>query len=379
MSVSRTCSAAALTLTVAASLVLLNAPDATAQGCVASRLDAPSGPMNPEGREYYLPAGRWEASLGYRHFRSHRHFVGSIEQDGSPDAVEGDRSSSEVVNHINIPELTLSYGISDRFSTTLDVPIDILHRRNPPRAASATSPARPPSYTDGNGIGDITLMGRYWVGHPAHTTTQNLSVGLGIKLPTGKNDVMGTFWSTSGGTLHTIVHPVDQSIQPGDGGVGIMTEVLAFKSFGSVTAYATGSYLFNPRGTNGVETGRSSPYEAIMSVADQYGARVGLGMPVRAVKGLGLSLGARLEGVPAYDVIGSSEGFRRPGYSIGIEPSISYSWGKSSFSISVPYLIYRNRTQSWADKQRTIDTGNLVHGDAAFADYILIGGFTKRF
>ncbi|HEV7501567.1 MAG TPA: transporter, partial [Vicinamibacteria bacterium] len=97
------------------------------------------------------------------------------------------------------------------------------------------------------------------------------------------------------------------------------------------------------------------------------------------IKGLGLSLSARLEGVPSSDLFGSSAGFRRPGYSIGIEPGLSYSFKKTAFSVSVPWLVRRDRTQSYADKLATVATGKFVNGDAAFADYIVIAGFSRRF
>ncbi len=314
-------------LGIAVSASLLGVTDAHAQGCVASRMNAPSSPTDQTGNEYYLKDGKWQASFGYRNFMSHRHFVGE----------------------------------------------------NPPSAATATRPAVPPVYTDGNGIGDLTLLARYWVANPTQHSNQNISVGLGFKLPTGKDDINGTFKRVVNNTLQDWVHPVDQSIQPGDGGFGYIAELQAFKSFGSVTAFLSGGYLFNPKGTNGVQTGRSNPNEAIMSVADQFGARVGVGMPLRFAKGLAVSLGARLEGVPSSDVFGSSAGFRRPGYSVGIEPGVSYSWKSTAFSFSVPYLVYRNRTQSYADKLATVATGTFVNGDAAFADYIFIAGFTKRF
>jgi hypothetical protein len=377
MKTSRTSLAVVSTLSIVAGLAAFGAPEAGAQGCVASRLNAPSSPMNTEGTEYYLAKGKWQLSLGYRNFFSHRHFVGDVEQDGSPGT--RDRTLNPVENHVHIPEIAVTYGISDRWSATLDVPIPLLYRRNPPRSASATSPAVPAIYTNAKGIGDTNLMGRFWVASPSHNVTQNLSVGLGIKFPTGKDDAEGTFAQVVGGQVAPWVHPVDQSIQPGDGGFGFITEVQAFKSFGSVTAYFTGEYLFNPKGTNGVPTGRSDPNEAIMSVADQFGARVGAAVPLSFLKGLGVSLGARLEGIPVYDLFGSSAGFRRPGYSIGIEPGISYSWGLNSFAFSFPYLVYRNRTQSYADKLRTTETGTYHQGDAAFADYIFIAGYTRRF
>ncbi len=374
----RVCVAASSVLTFV-SLVALAVPSARAQGCVASRLDAPSGPVNPEGNAYYLAKGKWQVTFGYRNYFSHRHFVGDIEQNGSPQAIEGDRSKNPVENHVNIPEIAVTYGFSDRWSASVDLPIEVMERRNPQRAATATSPAVPAVYTNARGIGDAVIMGNFWLANPARRFDQNLMIGLGIKLPTGNDNVDGTFLRVQNGQLQNWVHPVDQSIQLGDGGVGIMTQLQAFKTFGPVTAYLSGEYLINPRGTNGVQTGRSDPNEAIMSVADQFGARIGVGMPIRLLKGLAVSLGGRLEGVPAPDLIGSSAGFRRPGYSIGIEPAVSYAWGKTSFSFSFPYLVYRNRTQSYADKLATIATGTYTQGDAAFADYIFIAGFSTRF
>jgi hypothetical protein len=169
---------------------------------------------------------------------------------------------------------------------------------------------------------------------------------------------------------------VDQSIQPGDGGFGLVTELQAFKAVGKVTLFAAGSYLFNPRPTNGVQTFRGRPSEAVMSVADQYAARAGLSVPVGKV---GLSFGARLEGVPAEDLIGSSEGFRRPGYSIAVEPGVSYSWKGNAVSLSVPYLVRRVRTQSVSDKLESQRLGRHVQGDAAFADFVVVVGFSRRF
>jgi hypothetical protein len=284
-----------------------------------------------------------------------------------------------VENHVNIPEIVVNYAFTDRFSATVDVPIPIMQRRNPPRAATATSPAVPAVYTDGRGLGDVNLLGRFWVGSPSHHSNQNLSIGVGVKLPTGQDDVEGEFVRVVDGTIQPWVHPVDQSIQLGDGGYGFITELQAFKTLGPVTAYVTGGYLFNPKGTNGVQTGRGNPNEAIMSVADQFAARLGANVPLKFLTGLSMGLAGRLEGVPSSDLFGSSEGFRRPGYSIGIEPSLSYSWGKNSFAFAFPYLVYRNRTQSYSDQLATASTGRFTQGDAAFADYVFIAGFTRRF
>jgi hypothetical protein len=367
----------------ALALMLAQAGTAGAQGCVASRMNAPgscaahmgeSGTRDTDGTSYYLPQGRWQTSFGYRWFRSHRHFVGSVEQNGVPPA-ERDRSANEVINHVHIPDLALSYGLADRLSLNLDVPVLIARRKNPGNAT------RPLQRTDARGIGDVNLLARYWVGSPTGHSPQNLSLGLGFKLPTGQKDVEDEVLVQNATTrlLEPVMRPVDQSIQPGDGGFGVVGELQGFKGIGEATFYGSASYLLNPRETNGVPTNRGRENEAIMSVSDQYAARVGVGAPVPFARKVGLSLSARLEGVPVHDLVGGSEGFRRPGYSIGVEPGISYTWKRNAISASVPYLVRRVRPQSVPDIEQSALTGTHVQGDAAFADYIVVVGFSRRF
>ena len=79
----------------------------------------------------------------------------------------------------------------------------------------------------------------------------------------------------------------------------------------------------------------------------------------------------RLECVPAEDLIGGSNGFRRPGYVLSAEPVVAYKVKKTQFYVSVPVALQRDRTQSVPDKIRTEKTGVYAQGDAAFADYTI--------
>src|SRR5262249_39809721 len=149
---------------------------------------------------------------------------------------------------------------------------------------------------------------------------QNVSLGLGVKIPTGKDDVTDSF-QTFGAP---VVQTVDQSIQPGDGGWGIGLRAAGFKTLGSsFTLVSTLNYLSNPRATNGVRTSRPRASEAIMSVRDQSLARLGAQFPVWSKQKLSGTLAARIEGVPAHDLLGPSDGFRRPGYALSIEPGVA--------------------------------------------------------
>jgi hypothetical protein len=172
------------------------------------------------------------------------------------------------------------------------------------------------------------------------------------------------------------VRTVDQSIQPGDGGWGVIVDMSGFRALGATgeyALYASGAYLINPEGTNGTPTFRGRESEAIMSIADQYLFRTGALAAPASWKGFGLGLGGRIEGVPPHDLFGSSEGFRRPGYAVSVEPSISWTSGIHSLSLSVPIAVQRNRQRNTSD---ILVDG---HGDAAFADYVVLMGYWHRF
>jgi hypothetical protein len=234
-----------------------------------------------------------------------------------------------------------------------------------------------------SGISDLTVTGRYWLGDPKRHS-QNVSLGLGIKLPTGNDRAEDDFLvRVQDGVPIEERLPVDQSIQPGDGGWGIVPELQAFKAFGRFVVFASGTYLISPRETN--DFLRSGPSTTIddsgalnhlLSVADQYAARVGV---ATSVKKLGVNLGLRWEGTRASDLIGGSRGRRRPGYTLGIDPGVSYSWGGYSVSLNVPYAIRRVRNQNYADRLESQETGHFENGDAAFADYAILIGFSRRF
>jgi hypothetical protein len=369
-----------IAVTATAVVVALAPAEARAQGCVASRIEAPSGPTDPEGASYFLAKGKWQANVGFQGYRSHRHFVGSVEQNIANTAkgtAERAREGTEVINHVYQPGIAISYGLTDRLSITADQPYFRAVRRSP------VGGNRPSFATDSAGLSDLTLTSRYWLGNPEKHTHGNVSVGFGFKLPTGADKVEDDFLVSvdpSTGARKFERRPVDQSVQPADGGFGLIAEVTAFKAFGKVVAFASGQYLANPREQNSflrnpLDT-NPDPVTGRLSVADQYSARLGLGTSFNK---LGVSLATRLQGVPSSDLIGGDLGRRRPGYSWAIEPGLSYSFKRSALSLSVPVLFYRNRTQALADKLESKETGKFENGDAAYADYVVIGSYNIRF
>lgn len=234
--------------------------------------------------------------------------------------------------------------------------------------------------TTATGLGDIRVTAYAWIFD--QNDRGNVQFGLGVKLPTGDYQYQDFFYKTD---TSEVLAPVDQSIQPGDGGTGFTVELNSYVNiYKGIGAYGNFYYLSNPRNHNGVSTKRGGTPTAtdlkyrgyVMSVADQYAVRGGINYQLM---NLTVSAGLRVEGIPSEDLIGDSNGFRRPGYTIGFEPSLSYHYKSFDFYASVPLALDRNRVQNDVDKRRTADSGTLVIGDAAFADYSINLGVSFRF
>jgi len=222
----------------------------------------------------------------------------------------------------------------------------------------------------------------YWLLNPAKSSRANVQMGLGIKLPTGDYRYQDYFHKNDS---LKILGPVDQSIQLGDGATGITLEANSFYAFSKRTSVKMNAYyLSNPREQNGVSTARGSAPSAtaiaygsdVMSVPDQYMLRAGVNY---VLDKFSFSGGMRMECVPAKDLIGGNNVFRRPGYVISVEPVVAYKIKRTQLYVSVPFAIERNRTQSVPDKIRSTKTGVYAQGDAAFSNYTINFGASFSF
>lgn len=327
------------------------------QGCVAIRQF--SGIGNAVGQLNVQSKGDWNLSTNYRYFKSFRHFRGTHEE---PNRIE---DNTEVINWSHGVDFNIGYSFTDRIYGLVSIPFAYNER------SSLYEHGRQSRHTTySGGLADVRVGAGYWLLSGEKATKGNLALGLGVKLPTGDYNAESTFYNV-GPNGSSEIRPVDQSIQLGDGGFGITLESQGLKEFKPfLFGYYNAFYLLNPRNTNGTLTNRSRQSEAIMSVPDQYALRVGLFYGIKSIHGLGFSLGGRLEGVPIRDVVGESDGFRRPGYVISVEPGLSYMLGNVTATLNVPVALVRNRTRSLTDIiESTPD--NFRHGDAAFADYLI--------
>jgi hypothetical protein len=354
-----------------------------AQGCVAIRTVGGLNTMEHAGMMHIgmdsthaMPEPKkWDFNIAYRYFNSFRHYNGTVEQ------TQRIKDGTEVRNFNRTIDLSLVRTLNEQWSIGVALPL-IYNERSSKYEHISNLPTSPRFVTSAGGIGDARITLYKWLWAPKPGRKGNLMGGIGLKLPTGNYKATDDFTYKLNATR---VGPVDQSIQLGDGGLGVTIELSAFRQINNTwSLYGNAFYLINPRDNNGVSTARGGTPTAaaikytsdVMSVPDQYLIRAGSNWTKNA---LTLSLGARYECIPTFDLIGKNSGFRRPGTVIAVEPGANYQFKKFNLYAYVPVSVFRERNQSQPDILRTIDTKVFARGDAAFANYALNIGIGYRF
>jgi hypothetical protein len=343
--------------------ICVSASHLSAQGCILARSPEQSG--LPTGQGGTLEPGHFQITVGERHQFSYQHYVGDVYQEYRA------QDKTQVENRINLITTNLTYQWTPRISFEIDAPWLFASRK------SQNSPIKYAS----SGLGDTIIGANSWLRNPTHAPRNNLSVGLGLLMPTGNDDVQNTVDTNTTGTgpAVEVTAPVDYSIQPGNGGWGLVTEWMGYQRAGkSLVFYTDGDYIATQGGTNGIQRGATlsttTPLNNYVAISDQYLMEAGVSFPVSHVKGLSATFGPRDEGVPAKNLFpNSNDGFRRPGFAVTAGPGAQYSRGSNLLTAGVYKAVHRDRTSSYPDSVYG------THGDAAFAQYVWLASLTHRF
>jgi hypothetical protein len=212
------------------------------------------------------------------------------------------------------------------------------------------------------GVGDTTLFAQCSLLNQQSNPFQNVSVGLGMKIPTGSWNLHATIPDETGrNPRRRSMYP--PAILPGDGGVGILAGYDMWKilrapnELRGLTVFSSAIYLINARNTNGTPSMVQSlgvPLSPIFlgrltnSVTDSYSMTAGASMRLPGtwnkphLKGLRPRVAWHWEGTPTYDLIGGSGGFRQPGCSMSFAPGLTYASGKNFLFAEVPIVFWRH-------------------------------------
>jgi hypothetical protein len=345
----------AAALLAIASVPLLST-SAAAQGCEPIRFTVPIS-LGGEGQAYQ-PRHEWKATLAYRRLMSNQWFVGTERND---DLAPG---GSAPVFAIHTGIFDLAYGVSDRMTLHVSVPFS-------KGSFTRTWPDGQQHTQHATGIGDISVQGEAWLLAPRTHESGNVSIGLGLKMPTGSHSKPSQFYVASG----PVDFPADQTIQPGDGGFAILTQLQAFRQVAERTSlYAFGSYMISPKKQTDIVLS-PAPGALPWSVPDVYSVRTGVAFDVLPDHGLSASLGARLDGIPVRDLIGGGDEntIKRSSRIYFAEPGVAYTRGRDNFTVSVPWRVKVNRVKNLTEQQ---PGGTLNAG--GFAKFLIFATYSHR-
>ncbi|HWP83886.1 MAG TPA: hypothetical protein VNN17_01740 [Terriglobia bacterium] len=338
---------------------------ASAQGCILTRNTSPvlGAQISP-----YLQKGEWQVGANYRQFTADTQY----QRTGLSEPVTSLRTN--VISKMRYIDFSGTYGLTPQWNLTFDVPFMFAssNRALPSNVAGSTRYVQ-----SSTGFGDVLVGARYWFLDCDSNPDRNISLGFGLKTPTGDSEVHDLFPNAQG--LDVRERVVDQSIQLGDGGWGFYLASEIFWQIQKFTVFGSGIYVFNPRTQNDTfsppamlnPVGPSAVDSRFRynTVSDSYLLRGGVGFPFPGGIPAALSAAMRIEGVPVHDVFGATGGFRRPGYYLTFEPGINYSQGKTTIALSTPLRLHQN----------VKDDQYGIRRDSTFADHMILMSITYRF
>jgi hypothetical protein len=354
-------------LTILSFVFLLFTDLTFSQGCIAIRNISGFGQYNLTDNAFTTT--NWQINVTSRYFKSFRDFAGTVDQK-TP-------KQNESVNRVFSTDVTISRLMQNGWSLQLSLPYTV-NSRESSREHGGDNTRR--HTTHSAGLGDIRFTIYKWLLSPSVRQKGNIQVGLGVKFATGDYKYQDYFYRNDS---TKILSPVNPSIQLGDGGTGLITELNTFyivNALQTISLYGNFFYLANPRDISGTQftAGRTPTTVQIrsgnvdLSVPDVYSMR--FGAYYNLSQQLSFSGGLRDEGAPVHDLFGQSNGARRAGHITSVEPGIIYKLKKTTLYVYAPVVISRKIKQNVPDKITSELTGVHTIGPGGFNNFSVFAG-----
>lgn len=310
------------------------------QGCIIVRNVSGLGQYNLTSNSF--SSSTWQLSINNRYFKAYRDYIGKVDQHTPP-------ANQNVIKSFST-DFEITRLLLKGWSLELGFPISANSRTTDLEHGGLNTPRHT---TRAFGMGDLHFTAYKWLFKPSERG--NIQLGLGIKFPTGDFKKQDYFYRDDTTRILSLVNP---SIQLGDGGTGIITELNAFYFLGPkkiFSLYGNFYYLINPTDVNGTQYTQGKPETAQgiffgtydISIPDVFSMRFGLDYNL---KDWTFSAGLRDEGAPVHDLIGKSNGIRRNGYTLSAEPGVIYKFKNAAIYCYVPFLISHEIKQSVLEK-----------------------------
>lgn len=347
------------------------------QGCLPIRYIAGFGQFAQLG--YLQSPDKWMMNISGRYFEAYQSFKGTTKILPLPPP------GKRFINYNHTLNFSINKALENNWSLGVDVPIMWAASVGSPEHLSGERHS-----TKSFGVGDIRFTVRKWILKSTPTLKGNVELGLGIKFPTGNYQFQDYFYYDKSDPAAKKLAPVDPSIQLGDGGTGIITEVNAFYVFNKhLSIYANFFYLINPRDQNGVSNQHGNPMGSIPgdslvylsgmevnSVPDNYTIRTGANYTFGKFV---LTTGFRYEGAPAHDLFGQNDGLRRVGYIFSFEPGFQFKLKRGFLYSFYTLPLARATIQTVPDKVLSELSGSYSITPGRFANYLIFLGYAFTF
>ena len=345
---------------------LLLSKSAQSQGCVIVRNISGLGQYNLTSNSY--STSNWEISINNRYFKAYRDYKGKVDQKSPP-------QNENIITSYSM-NIAVTRLLPNGWSFDLGFPISANSRTT---SLEHGGPNTARHTTRAFGVGDLQFTALKWLFKPTKKQRGNIQLGLGIKFPTGDFKKQGYFYRNDTTRILSLLNP---SIQLGDGGTGIITELNTFYFLNqrkTISLYGNFYYLINPTDINGTQYTQGKPLTPLntllgaydVSVPDVYSLRLGINFNVN---NWAFSAGLRDEGAPVRDLFGESNGIRRPGYTLSAEPGVIYKFKNATIYCYVPFLLSHEIKQNVQDIKQTNATGVYILSPGGSGDYQIFLG-----
>jgi hypothetical protein len=288
------------------------------------------------------------------------------------------------INYNRTLNISVNKALANDWSLALDVPLysneSVGHQEHRSGERHATN-----SF----GLGDIRFTVYKWILKSDPALKGNIELGLGIKLATGDYKFQDYFYNDPANPTVKTLAPVDPSIQLGDGGTGITTQINGYYVFNKfLSLYGNFFYLINPRDQNGVSNQKGIVLSTkadtlthksgmdVNSVPDNYTLRAGANFSIGKIV---LTAGIRYEGAPSKDLFGGNSGLRRCGYIFSFEPGVQLKLKKGFLYAFYTLPLARETIQSVPDKTYSALLGSKWISQGRFANYLIFVGYAFMF
>jgi hypothetical protein len=314
----------------------------------------------------YMEKGEWQIQGSLNRFSSNQYFTGSRLRS---DLIAADAAPKQGGTSLNLQG---SYALNRSINLMVDVPVLLdtywNYRLGGKRYEMKT-----------RGVGDAIIGGRFWLFNTGKNTKQDLALQVALRLPTGDSNYKVPYPNALGQDIKQSAAKSD--IQPGSGAFGLRVATQGYRRFGHFALYGNALYLFSLKEqtkTNSIMSTLNPGGPAAVpankrynSAPDSYLYNVGATVPVPHLKGLSFSLGSQIAGVPTFNVLTGSEGYRQPGYLVTVNPGLSWSTKLGSYFISVPVRLYGHIKKDFSGAQQS---GNLNKTSLQFGVNFHLGG-----